>query len=87
MFTAFASYNADINCPVNLEQAVNSNQTFNNSDGFYEESIDFSQDTLFSFLRIFTEGCSGIPAWIWLVIYLPTILMIIVYVTPFLGNG
>lgn len=38
-----------------------------------------------TFSLIFT-GCSGIPWWIYIIVFIPSIIAIIVYVVPFIGS-
>ena len=41
---------------------------------------------LWAMITIFLSPCSGLPAWIYIFIFLPVVAAIVVYLTPFIGG-
>lgn len=72
-FAGFATMRAEINCP---DLSTASGSTLNTTDP------NVTQTNYLSWLNVMTGSCSGLPWWIWIVVFLPSILTIILIVLP-----
>jgi hypothetical protein len=77
----YAVDQVELNCPV-LPEIQDSFDAipYNQSD------IITTSSNVWATLGFLFSGCSGIPWWIYIVIFVPAILAIVVYVVPFIGN-
>lgn len=72
LFGSFAFTMAEINCP-----------SYSQLSGLYNESTNVTQNNIWYYIGVITNSqCTGIPLWVWLLVFLPTMVSIIVYVLP-----
>ena len=74
LFGAFSTSMAEINCP--------SLSTSPTGNPFNESNQNVTQANYFSWLTVLTGSCSGLPYWVWFIVFLPSILAIILIVLP-----
>ena len=74
MFTLYSYEVSTVNCPDIF--GVQQSRTFN------QTNQNVTQANYFGWVTVLTGSCSGIPMWVWLVMFLPAILSIIIYVLP-----
>lgn len=81
LVSLYAIYMVGLNCPAVLEfQETVDDNPYNQTDpGAAIANIWVMLGAIFS-------GCSGIPWWIYIIIFVPSIVAIVVYVVPFVGG-
>lgn len=81
LISMYAVYMVDLNCP-SLEQIAR-----DAGDAGYNETDPVNAITnVWLFLGLIVSGCAGIPWWIYIVIFIPAIIAMIVYIVPFVGG-
>jgi len=81
MVSMYAVYMVELKCPsvTEFEQIVDDNP--------YDETSPVTALTnIWLMLGAIFSGCSGIPWWIYIIVFVPAIIAIVVYVVPFVGN-
>lgn len=81
LFSAYAVYMVDLNCPTLPEV-----QSSFESIPYNQSNILTTSGNVWATLGFLFSGCSGIPWYIYIVIFVPAIIAIVVYVVPFIGN-
>jgi hypothetical protein len=77
----YAGHMAELNCPSyqQFQQIVYDNP--------YEQTTPINALTnIWVLLGAVFSGCTGIPWWIYMIVFVPTFIAIIVYVVPFIGS-
>lgn len=81
LVSGYASYLAETNCPeYSALQAQFEDVPYNETTPLTALSNTWA---LFS---IMFTGCTGIPWWIYIIIFTPMLIAVVVYVVPFLGS-
>jgi hypothetical protein len=81
LVSSYAVYMTQLNCP--QYQALQ--DQFENIP-FNETSPLTALSNTWSLLSLMFTGCSGIPWWIYIIIFAPALIAMVVYVTPFIGS-
>jgi len=77
MFAMFAQYNVEINCPTTAEAIYNQfNQT--GITGFVSGTAGL--------VVTFFSPCAGLPWWIYVFVFLPFVISLAIFLTPFIGS-
>jgi len=81
LISGYASFMAEVHCPEYTAL----------QDEF--ESVPYNETTpltalsnTWALLSIMFTGCTGIPWWIYIIIFTPMLIAIVVYVVPFIGS-
>ena len=78
---SYAAYMAELNCP-----QLTALQDQFDSVPYNETSPVTALQNTWALLSLIFTGCTGIPWWIYIVIWIPSLIGIVVYVTPFIGS-
>jgi hypothetical protein len=78
----YAGYMVQLNCP-----QYDALQEQWSSVPYNETSAITALQNTWTVLSLLFSGCSGIPWWIYMVIFVPALIAIVVYVVPFVGGG
>jgi len=72
----YTAYMADLHCPRPEVYGLN-------------ENITVTQSNIWFYINSLLSGCTGIPWWIYVIIFLPIIIAVLVYVIPnwIIGGG
>ncbi len=81
LIVSYASYMVELNCPQYDTIREQMEQT-----PYNETSPLTAISNVWSILSLIFSGCSGIPWWIYLIVFLPSLIAIVVYVVPFVGG-
>ncbi len=81
LVSAYAVFMTDLNCP-SLEDTA----TAAGDAGYNETNPANALNNVWLFLGLVVSGCAGIPWWIYIVIFVPAIIAMIVYLVPFVGG-
>jgi hypothetical protein len=73
IFTNIAIYNAEIECPGIAEEI---------QSGLEGDAIS----QIWTYIATFFSPCSGLPVWVYLLIFLPVTLGLVIFLTPFIGS-
>lgn len=81
LVSMYAVYSVQLNCPsvTEFQQVVEDNPYNQTNPATALTNIWIMLGAIFS-------GCSGIPWWIYIIIFVPAIIAIVIYVVPFVGN-
>lgn len=81
LVSMFTVYFVGLNCPsvAQFQQVVDENP-------YNETSPATALTNIWVLLGAVFSGCTGIPWWIYIIIFVPAIIAIVVYVVPFVGN-
>ena len=78
---SYAGYMVELNCPA---YEVLQNQfdeiPINETDAWT------ALGNTWAMLSLIFSGCGGIPWWIYIIIFIPALIAIVVYIVPFIGN-
>lgn len=81
LFTSFAFSMSGINCPNLSDQPQpSSGWSFNGSGNLTAPNV--TQTNYLAWINILTGSCSGLPYWVWFIVFLPAILVIIIVILP-----
>jgi len=81
LVAGYASFMAELHCPeYTAIQAQLDSVPYNETTAWTALTNTW---TLLSFMF---AGCTGIPWWIYIIIFIPMLIAIVVYVVPFIGN-
>lgn len=79
--TAYAGYMVELNCPSLAEFQAQAGEP-----GYNETDPSNALTNVWLFLSLIFSGCAGIPWWIYIIIFVPALIAVIVYVVPFIGG-
>lgn len=82
LIIGYSGYMLELNCPeydalIDQFESVPYNQT----------SPVTALSNTWAVLSLLFSGCGGIPWWIYLIVFVPSLIAIVVYVTPFIGGS
>ena len=81
LISFYAAYMVTLNCPAVQEfQSVVDDNPYNATDPAN------ALNNIWIMLGAIFSGCSGIPWWIYIIVFVPAIVAIVVYVVPFVGG-
>lgn len=78
---SYSSYMVELNCP-----GYNQIQDISNDNPYNETNPVNALSNIWLMLGAIFSGCSGIPWWIYVVVFIPSIIAMVVYVVPFIGG-
>lgn len=81
LVSSYAVYMTELNCP----EYASLQQQFEEIP--YNETTPLTAlNNTWALLSLMFSGCTGIPWWIYIVIFAPALIAIVVYVVPFIGS-
>ena len=81
LISFYALYMVQLNCP-----AVQEFQDVVNDNPYNETSPVTAITNIWVMLGAIFSGCSGIPWWIYIIVFVPAFIAIVVYVVPYIGG-
>lgn len=81
LVVSYAGYMVGLNCPqYDTIRAQMEAVPYNETNAWT------ALTNTWTMLSLIFSGCGGIPWWIYMVIFIPALIAIVVYVVPFIGN-